>query len=661
MRDWFGGRSNGDSLLAPVLLLMVIVALPTTAVLWLMVEATQNERLAVRQRLADAYRGQLALVCDRAIADWQSRLAQLDASVAGISPAESFAACVLNALPDGALADSVIVLDAAGEPAYPALTAHSEVEPTEPDAAWMAAERLELVELDYAAAAAAYDRIATSTSDDNLTARAIQSEARSLLLAGQRVSAAELLEGQVNNLRLTSSVAPDGRFLYADLMLLLVQITKDSNPLLAEKTAGTLASRLNDYAQSQPRSAQRRFVMRELERLFPKSVIFPTGPAEDLAGAYLDRLPSGKLPASLQTTGIPDVWKVASPKTRVLALFHSKTIAAFLRRELDGQVALSDVRLAPVGPGDAGGERDEFLSLAIGSAMPQWRIALSLAGDDPFDNASRKRGKLYIWAAFVTIVATGLLALLMAAALRRQMRISRLKNDLVATVSHELKTPLSAMRLLVDTLLNQEDQDAPSPQQAREYLQLIAQENLRLSRLIDNFLTFSRMEHGKQLWTFAKLRPEGILHRAIDAMQERLSEPLCQFEVRVEPALPDVRGDADALVTVLVNLLDNSCKYSSPPKQIVLRAFSRRQQVCFAVEDDGVGLSARQKDRIFEQFYQVDQQLSRTAGGCGLGLSIVHSIVTGHGGTIEVQSEPGKGSSFVVTLPAIASHSPSMA
>ncbi len=249
----------------------------------------------------------------------------------------------------------------------------------------------------------------------------------------------------------------------------------------------------------------------------------------------------------------------------------------------------------------------------------------------------------------------------MAAALRRQMRISRLKNDLVATVSHELKTPLAAMRLLVDTLLSQQEQLEPSPERAREYLQLIAQENMRLSRLIDNFLTFSRMERGKRQWAFETLRPEEIVRRAVDAMQERLNEPVCEFEVTIEPDLPDVRGDADALVTVLVNLLDNACKYSGPRKQIGLRAFSHDGRLCFAVQDDGVGLSARQKARVFERFYQADQQLSRTAGGCDLGLSIVQGIVTAHGGTIDVQSQPGKGSTFVVSLPSCASHSPSMA
>ncbi len=324
MRRWLGTRSNRDSALTPVLLLLVIVALPTAAVLWLMVEATQNERLAVRQRLADAYHVQLALVRDRAVSDWQARLAKLDALADGLPPAEAFATCAR----DGAAADSVIVLDAESRPAYPAPTTYAEAQPVGRDAAWPTAESLER-NLDYVAAAAAYGQIAGSTRNDHEFAPAIQSQARSLLLSGQREAAAVLLESHCDDPRLQSYVAPHGRFLYADLMLLLVQLTSDSNRVLSEKTAAALASRLNDYARPLPSSAQRRFLMRELARLFPDSVRFPTATSEDLAGDYLDRSPQDPLPTSLQATGAVDVWKVASPAGRVLALFRGETIRAF--------------------------------------------------------------------------------------------------------------------------------------------------------------------------------------------------------------------------------------------------------------------------------------------------------------------------------------------
>jgi signal transduction histidine kinase len=115
-----------------------------------------------------------------------------------------------------------------------------------------------------------------------------------------------------------------------------------------------------------------------------------------------------------------------------------------------------------------------------------------------------------------------------------------------------------------------------------------------------------------------------------------------------------VVADPDALVTALVNLLDNAYKYSGDHKQIALTAGAENGAVFFAVKDNGIGLSPRDTKRIFKRFYQVDQRLSRTAGGCGLGLSIVKFIVSAHHGTVRVESQPGRGSTFVISLPGAA-------
>jgi signal transduction histidine kinase len=125
-----------------------------------------------------------------------------------------------------------------------------------------------------------------------------------------------------------------------------------------------------------------------------------------------------------------------------------------------------------------------------------------------------------------------------------------------------------------------------------------------------------------------------------------------RFEAHLAPNLPEIVGDADALVTALLNLLDNAWKYSGDDKRIVLRAAAQNGSVQFAVEDHGIGLAPRESARVFERFYQADQRLARTAGGCGLGLTIVQSIVAAHRGTVEVASEAGRGSTFTIKLPA---------
>ena len=240
------------------------------------------------------------------------------------------------------------------------------------------------------------------------------------------------------------------------------------------------------------------------------------------------------------------------------------------------------------------------------------------------------------------------LAALALRLVRRQMALTQLRNDLVANVTHELKTPLSSMRLLVDTLLNSQPLHE---QTAREYLQLIAQENLRLSRLIDNFLTFSRMERNKYAFGFKEVPAAAIVEGATTAVREWFSAPGCQFQTHIAPDLPSVMADADAMVSALVNLLDNAYKYSGDEKQITLSARAENGSVFFAVKDNGIGLSSRDTKRIFKRFFQVDQRLSRTGGGCGLGLSIVKFIVTAHHGSVRVESQPGRGSTFTISLP----------
>ena len=248
----------------------------------------------------------------------------------------------------------------------------------------------------------------------------------------------------------------------------------------------------------------------------------------------------------------------------------------------------------------------------------------------------------------IALAAVGALALLAVRLIRRQAAVAQLRNDLVANVTHELKTPLASMRLLVDTLLR-----APviNQETAREYLQLIARENLRLSRLIDNFLAFSRMERNKQAFDFSPTAPKDIVDAAAAAVRERFHSPECRFEARAAPDLPPVTADAGALVTALLNLLDNAYKYSGDQKEILLRAGAADGGVAFAVQDNGIGLPPRETRRIFRRFYQVDPRMARTGGGCGLGLSIVQFIVKAHHGTVRVESEPGRGSTFTISLP----------
>jgi len=253
-----------------------------------------------------------------------------------------------------------------------------------------------------------------------------------------------------------------------------------------------------------------------------------------------------------------------------------------------------------------------------------------------------------LWTGLLVVAVMGVLTLLTFRLLRRQVALARLKNDLAATVSHELKTPLSSIRVLVETLLDSERLEEPK---TREYLELIAQENERLGRLIQNFLTFSRMEKKKYVFHFSSVAVKAVLDGAIDSMRSRLEAPGCRLDVQVAEPLPPILADLDALSAALSNLLENACKYSDDIKHIVVRAWAENGRVLLSVKDNGIGIAARERRKIFQPFYQTDQQLSRKGSGCGLGLSIVQFIVDAHRGSVALESQPGAGSTFTLSLP----------
>ena len=151
----------------------------------------------------------------------------------------------------------------------------------------------------------------------------------------------------------------------------------------------------------------------------------------------------------------------------------------------------------------------------------------------------------------------------------------------------------------------------------------------------------------------ARTSPAAVARDAAEAVKTKFSKGKCMFEVNIPDDLPDVTADRDAMVTVLVNLLDNAYKYSYDEKRIELSVSSEDGLVCFCVSDNGAGMSRRSVKKIFNRFYQADRSLARRAEGCGLGLSIAKFIVDAHKGTISVESKSGEGSTFTIRLNSI--------
>ncbi|MEA3186910.1 MAG: two-component system, OmpR family, phosphate regulon sensor histidine kinase PhoR [Chthoniobacter sp.] len=276
-----------------------------------------------------------------------------------------------------------------------------------------------------------------------------------------------------------------------------------------------------------------------------------------------------------------------------------------------------------------------------------WRVQLLETGGKARPDGLADQIAIYSWAAAIAVAANLGIAGLAGYALNQQMRLQELKSSSLATVSHELRTPLASMRLLLDTL-------ASSPAKLSEYLPLLAKENTRLAQIAENFLTVSQLERGHYRFMREPVTVSELFDAALEALRFRLEKIQPRLTRGPTNELPMILVDKGAMVIALVNLIDNALKYSSGPDDISLAARSREGRVILEVADKGRGISKSQQKRIFSRFYQVDQKLSRAGEGCGLGLSIVKSVVEAQGGTIRVESAESRGSTFYIELPAIS-------
>jgi len=229
-------------------------------------------------------------------------------------------------------------------------------------------------------------------------------------------------------------------------------------------------------------------------------------------------------------------------------------------------------------------------------------------------------------------------------------KLERIRKDFVANVTHELKTPLTSITGFVETLLDGYFKD---PEVTKKFLEIIDFESKRLHNLINDILDLSRIETGKVEFKAEKVNLKEVCQETLKIFNKRIKEKQMDITVNIPENLSQVLGDKRWLEHVLMNLIDNAIKYTPPEGKIEIFAKEKKYFVEVAVRDTGIGIPKKHIDRIFERFYRVDKARSREEGGTGLGLSIVKHIVKNMGGEIWVESEPGKGSTFIFTLPKV--------
>lgn len=231
----------------------------------------------------------------------------------------------------------------------------------------------------------------------------------------------------------------------------------------------------------------------------------------------------------------------------------------------------------------------------------------------------------------------------------RLRRLEVMRRDFVANVSHELKTPLTAIRGFVETLL---DDPAMPAETQRRFLEKIGNQSHRLATLVTDLLTLSRVESGRETFEKDVLDLREPARLSIASLAAQAQQKGLALGADLGEAATFVRGDSEALRVVVDNLVANAIQYTPPGGTVRVRVKRDGATAVLQVEDSGIGIETRDQERIFERFYRVDKARSRELGGTGLGLSIVKHIVLAHGGHIGVASEPGHGSTFTVRLPA---------
>jgi PAS domain S-box-containing protein len=293
----------------------------------------------------------------------------------------------------------------------------------------------------------------------------------------------------------------------------------------------------------------------------------------------------------------------------------------------------------------------DVLGRELATAVPEWP---ALAARIPVAEGARapqpvtlpvEVGGRDLWLSFVAVrSADGVVYAFRD--LTHERRLDQEKNDFVATISHELRTPMAAVYGAAETLLRRADEI--TPEQSRQLVEMIAAQASRLSQITEEVLLTNQLDRGELRVEHEPVDVADVVRRTIEAMESQLTEPV-EIDVDVSPELGAASADPDRIQQVMVNLLDNAVKYGGSPVRV--RVESVDGHVRISVADSGPGIAADDRERIFEKFYRSDPQHARVPSGTGLGLYISRELVRRMGGRLDVTSAPGSGATFVVELP----------
>lgn len=229
-----------------------------------------------------------------------------------------------------------------------------------------------------------------------------------------------------------------------------------------------------------------------------------------------------------------------------------------------------------------------------------------------------------------------------------ELRISQLKSNFISTVSHEFKSPLTAIQQMAEML---KDGRVPSDDRKQKYYVSMLKESNRLSLLINNMLDFSKMEVGQKSFHFEKGNLSDITEEMVLSMRNYWGDKDFEISFLLNNVIPYSYFDKESIKQVLQNLIDNACKYSGTSKKVNIEVTADTRNIMISVKDYGIGIKKEDQKNLFNRFFRSSDLLTQQVKGSGIGLTIVKQIIEKHRGKIQLTSEYGKGSLFQVKLP----------
>jgi signal transduction histidine kinase len=293
-------------------------------------------------------------------------------------------------------------------------------------------------------------------------------------------------------------------------------------------------------------------------------------------------------------------------------------------------------------------QTDVILDLSYRPTPLPWKLYVSHSDMVNVETAAQR--EILIYGILLIVIVGSMIfgAFLIVRDIYRESETTRIKTEFVHNISHELKTPLTLIRLYGETLKLKKKL---SEEEKEESYEIITKESERLSHLIDNVLDFSRIEMGRKEFIFKKGNLANVIRNTLESFRYHLDKKGFLVKTEISSNIPDNEFDEEAISSVLINLLGNSMKFSQTIKEIAVKLSCNEENIILEVSDKGIGMTQKELSKIFDRFYRAENKTVSKTRGSGLGLTLVKHIIDAHRGKIAVKSEPGKGSVFTVFFP----------